>query len=207
MIRKEICELIQFRLAGGVPQDSFEPTLDEINKWLDHGAAAAAMKNYTDGVQIDGMEYVADAFYLTTKGIALTKDSDSGYWTATLPNAPIGIPRGYDITSLYLQGSGRYSNSLVRLNPQQIDYYRSLPKPKNFIFYWPENDTLYIDSFADLTNEKAVVRMAGSAGKRLLTDKFLCPDDYIPFVVEYVFKQFLPKTNVPKDNLNDSVNP
>src|SRR5690606_2264262 len=111
MTRKEICELIQRRLAGGTPSNDFEPVLDEINKWLDFGVGQAAVQNYRDSTQIE-VEYVGDAFYTTFKGIALTKDPDSGYWSGTLPTPPVGLPSGHDISSVYVAGVDRYSKPL-----------------------------------------------------------------------------------------------
>ena len=64
MTRKTLCELIQRRLAGGDVSDDFSPKLDEINLWLNHGIAASAFKNYTDSVQIDGIEFVSESFYI-----------------------------------------------------------------------------------------------------------------------------------------------
>lgn len=209
MTRKEICELIQMRLAGGMPSDDFPITLNEINLWLDHGIAASAMKNYTDGVSIDGLEFIGDAYYVTFKNLTLTQDTDSLYFKTTLPAAPVGVPRGYDIASAYImKATGGYGTPLVRVNPQQIDYYDSLPKPKNSIEFWAEGTTLYVKTAttALLTGAKVAIRMVGSAGSRALTDEALVPSDAVPYVVEYVFKYFMQTDAMPKDTMNDGTN-
>jgi hypothetical protein len=209
MTRKELCELIQMRLAGGMPSDDFPITLDEINLWLDHGIAASAMKNYTDGVQIDGLEFIGDAYYTTFKNLSLTKDTDSLYYTTTLPAAPIGVPRGYDITSAYImKPEGGYSKAMLRVNPQQLDYYNELPKPKDAIEFWVEGKVMFVrtDTAFLLNNNKVAVRMAGSAGSRSLTAEALVPADAVPFVVDYVFKYFLQTDQMPKDLMNDGTN-
>lgn len=209
MTRKELCELIQMRLAGGMPTDDFPITLNEINLWLDHGIAASAMKNYTDGVQIDGLEFVGDAYYTTFKNLTLSQDTVTLYYKATLPAPPLGIPRGYDIPSAYImKPEGGYSKAMVRVNPQQLDYYNDLPKPKNAVEFWNEGSTMYVrtDTANLLNGAKVAVRMAGSSGDRALTSEALVPSDSVPFVVDYVFKYFLQTDQMPKDLMNDGTN-
>ena len=209
MIRKELCELIQIRLAGGMPSDDFPITLNEINLWLDHAIAASAVKNYTDGVSIDGLEFVGDAYYATFKNLTLTQDTDSLYFKTTIPAPPVGVPRGYDIASAYImQATGGYGTPLVRVNPQQLDYYESLPKPKNSIEFWVEGVTLFVKAATTnlLTGAKVAVRMIGSAGSRSLTDAALVPNDAVPYIVDYVFKYFSQTDQMPKDLTNDGTN-
>jgi hypothetical protein len=211
MTRKEICALIQIRLAGGMPSDDFAVTLNEINLWLDHAIAASAMKNYADGVQIDGIEFVGDAYYTTFKDLVLSQDSISLYYKTTIPAPPVSVPRGYDISSAYIQkgvGIGGFNKPMIRVTPQALDFYNDLPKPKNSVEYWTEGMTMYVTTTTStlLNGAKVAVRMIGSAGSRLLTDEALVPNDAIPFIVDYVFKYFMPTDSAPKDTMNDGTN-
>lgn len=205
MTRREICELIQLRIAGGTPSQDFEPTLDELNLKLDPAAASAAMKNYADGVNVDGIEFVGDAFYTTIKNLTLIEDTDTPYFKTTLPVAPLALPRGYDVASVaVMAGRNRLSANGVRVTPQQLDYYKSLPTPPNSFFYWFENTTLYVESFTEMTGMKLLVRMASSSIDKSLDSKFYVPDDYLGFVMEIVERQYLPRA--PQDSSNDGKN-
>ena len=208
MTRKEICELVQIRLAGGMPTDDFPITLHEINLWLDHGIAASAVKNYSDGVQIDGFEFVGDAYYTTFKDLVLSQDSVSLYYTTTIPAPPVSLPRGYDISSALLQKPEGGYTGMIRVSPQQLEFYNDLPKPKNSIEYWTEGSTMFVTTSTQqlLTGSKISIRMVGSAGKRALTDDALVSADAVPFIVDYLFKYFLQTDNMPKDTMNDGTN-
>lgn len=197
------------RIAGGMPSDDFPVTLQEINLWIDQGIAASAMKNYGDGVQIDGFEFIGDAYYCTFRNLNLVQDTTSLYYHTTLPTAPVGVPRGYDITDAYIQQpQGGYGKPMVRVTPQQLGFYDDLPKPKNSIEYWVENTTLFVKTDLPLllTGSKVAVRMIGSAGDRSLTAEVLAPQDAIPYIVEYIMKIFVPTDSAPKDTMNDGTN-
>jgi len=205
MTRNEICQLIQRRLAGGEPSDDFPVTLLEINFWLDHAVAASAKVNYTDGVNTDGIEFVGDAYYVTFKNLVLAIDPGTTYFTTTLPSAPIALPRGYDIADAYIQVGDSGLNQMVRVTPQQLGVYESLPKPKSKVFFWTEGKALFIQGLpaVNYTGNFVTIRMVGSAGKRLLTDELYIPTDYIPYIVEYIQKNFLPTQAGPKDVMPD----
>jgi hypothetical protein len=203
IIRREICEQIQRRLAGGTPSSDFEPTLSEINSWLDAAVAKCATISYNQSAQVE-YEYVADSFYATYKNIALSKDNDSGYFKGALPQAVIGLVRGYDISEAMIMGTGQYSKPLVRVSPIQLSIYEDLPKPKDEIFYWTEGSDIYVRSSFSIAGKKLVVRMAGSAGKRGLDDELLCPADMIDLVINYVRTQFAQP--IPQDRSADGLN-
>lgn len=202
MLRKEICEQIQRRLANGTPSNDFEPSLSEINSWLDGGVAIAAMRNYTDSASLD-IEYIADAFYYSYK-VPISKDDETGYYKGTLPALPLAIPRGYDISNASVIGSGFVGKSAVRVSPQQLPIFRDLPKPSDAIFFWTEGKLVFLESPFDLVNRSLRVTMAGSKGSAKLTDELLCPLDYISIVVDWVYSKFVqnPPKDVTKDNLN-----
>lgn len=207
MIRKVLCELIQRRLAGGDVPDDFSPKLDEINKWLDHGIAASAFKNYTDAVRVDGVEFVSESFYITVSGLTISEDTNTGLYYTTLPSAPYALPPGYDVTMVALQVDGKLSRGMVRKNPTRHNTFTSLPKPPNKLFYWFDGAKIWIDSFTALQSNTLHVRIASSKGSVQnggLNDELRVPDDAIPFITDYVLRTF--GAMQPQDNSNDGVN-
>lgn len=204
LTRGAICEQIQRRLANGSPSADFEPTLDEINSWLTHGIAAAAMKSYTDAVQIDGVESVPDGFYTTHKNLPIVLDATTSLFKVNLPTAVYGLPRGYDINAAWIVTNNRLGATLIRVSEKQLGSYQSLKRPVNAILFWAEGSTLIIDSLMDISTKKLAVRMAGSTAG--LDDNIAVPPDYHPYLIEYVMRWFGPSVSQPQDTVNDAQN-
>lgn len=201
MTLRAYCELILRRLANGDVSDDFPIKIEEVVQWVGQGVAMAAMKNYTDNANID-VEYVSDSFYTTYKNLSLTKDSQTGFFNTTVPAAPYGIPKGYDVSGVNIEGDGMLSNGLVRVNIQQLDYYLKLSLPPKAIFYWFEGSVLNLFStWAILDGIKVRVRMA--SGGVSLDSELNIPADYMGYVSEFVFGKLMPTLNIPQDNVND----
>lgn len=205
MTNRQLAELIQRQIAGGTPSDDFEPKLEEIALWIPHGVAAAARVNYTDGVNVDGIEFVGDAFYTTIKNLALTLDEDTGWYQTTLPTLPYGLSTGYDITAMRVQGDRQVSDAAIRIPQRQVSFYDRMRLPPNKLFFWVEGKTVNVKSFAVLDGMAVRVTMA-TPGTGGLDADMNCPDDYIPMVVDYVKKQLLTPQPQPPDLSNDGVN-
>lgn len=204
LTRRAICEQIQRRLANGTPSADFEPVIDEINSWLNHGIPAAALKSYADSVQLDGVESVPDGFYVTFRKIPVSMEDGIGLFKASLPATPYGMPRGYDISAAWLMTSGRLGQSMIRIDEKHIGMYRDMPRPMNSILFWVEGATMYIDSPIDLSSKVLAIRMAAATGE--LDDPISMPPDYLGYLIEYVMRNFAPSVNQPQDTVNDGQN-
>lgn len=203
MTRRAYCELILRRLANGDVSDDFPIKIEEVSQWIEQGVAVAAMKNYTDNANIE-IEYVSDSFYTTFKNLSLTKDSETGFFNTTVPAAPYGIPKGYDVASVNIEGQGILSNGLIRVNIQQLDYYLKLSLPPKAIFYWFEGKVLNLFStWAILDGFKVRVRMASGGDSTDLSAELNIPSDYMGFVSDFVFQKLMPTLNIQQDNVND----
>ena len=158
------------------------------------------MKNYSDTANID-VENIGDAFYVTFKNIALSRDDSSGNYEGTVPAAPYGVPFGHDVASGYLEGDGKLA-PMVRVNQKQVDVFRKLPQPPNSVFFWFEGSKVVVVSEVPLTGRSVCFRMAASGGG--LNDTVDCPDDAIPFVIDYIERKFI--NPMPEDLSNDGNN-
>lgn len=202
--RQYVCEQIERVLLAGMPNDEVEITPSLINSYLNGAIAAAAAQAYKESIQLEGEGTVPDGFYATYKGLAITKDNDTGWWNLTLPQQPVGLARGHNISFVFLiAGSGK-KNSAYPISPTEIDFLYNLPKSCADAYYWVDTNVMNLYSCSDISKAKAIVRMIVTQSSNL-TDTITMPDDYMPFVFDYMMKVFGIMQQEPHDIANDGV--
>lgn len=125
MTRRVLIEQIRRMLYGGVPTDDANITEKEINLYINEALAYMAKINYTDSIKLDGIESIADSFYLTFKNLAITKDNDTGYYSLDLPQVPLGLSRGYGISTVTFPTSTGLAKSPIPISVRELDYMDS----------------------------------------------------------------------------------
>ena len=112
-----------------------------------------------------------DMYYATFKNRTVSKDTDTGYYYLSLPQVPLGLPRGIAIAGVYFKSSeGQLTDTVIQIAPQEIDVMRVLPMPKNKIYGWTEGSTFYMMSYKNLKDLRGIVRMVTSSIKDDSTD-------------------------------------
>lgn len=200
--RYELCERIQRVIYNGQAPDDATVTINLINKYVNDGLAAAAKKNYTDSIQLDGIAYVNNSFYTTYRGLAITQNSD-GNWQFSLPQIPLGLGRNEGINTVQLKADGKTTQTAVPLSQNQIAYVDSLKRVPNKLFYWNEGQRVYIKSPLVLSQFTATVRMISGGDSSDLDSVLNIPDDYIGQIVDYVVKALMVERSQPLDVTND----
>ena len=202
--RYTLAERIQRVIYNGLPQDDATITIPVINLWINDGLAAAAKKNYTESLQIDGVAYVNNSFYTTYKGLAITPD-ESNLWKFSLPQIPLGLGKNEGISTVQFKASGKVSFVAAPLSENQLGYFDTLKKVPNKVFYWNEGETVYVKSNINLNNYTATVRMVSGGNSSDLDSVINLPDDYIADVINYVVKFLMTERSQPLDVTNDGV--
>lgn len=203
--RRQYCELISRMLNGGFMSDDSTTSINLISLHLSGAIAAAAVKDMRSNIEIDGIATVGDAFYATTKGLAITKDSDTGWYKSTLPQPPVSISRGLDITSFKLIAQSGIKYSAYRVSPVEWDYMNELPIESNKVYFMVLSNGVIMQSRRNLTNDKAMVTMVSSQTNTGtgMDDTISLPDNYLPDIVQYMAGVFNIQLNIPIDNAND----
>lgn len=202
--RYELAERIQRVIYNGLPTDDATITIPVINLWINDGLAAAAKKNYSESLQIDGIAYVNNSFYTTYKGLAITPD-ESGLWKFSLPQIPLGLGRNEGISTVQFKGDGRVSFTAIPLSENQVGYADSLRVVPNKLFYWNEGQIVYVKSALQMNQYTATVRMVSGGNSSDLNSVLNIPDDYVADVIGYVVKLLMTERSQPLDLTNDGV--
>lgn len=171
MTRAQLVELIQRDIYNGMPMDDAQITDNEISLWLGQAIATVMEERYKKDAEVESITYMNDMYYATFKNRVVSKDTDTGYYYLSLPQVPLGLPRGISIAGVYFKsGEGQLTDTVVQIAPQEIDVMRVLPMPKNKIFGWTEGSTFYMMSYKNLKDLKGIVRMVTSEATPDSTD-------------------------------------
>lgn len=204
MTRKVLIEQIRRMLYGGVPTDDANITEKEINLYINEALAYMAKVNYTDSIKLDGIETVSDVFYLTFKNLAITRDTDTGYYSLDLPQVPLGLARGYGISTVTFPTATGLAKSPIPISVRELDYMDSLKQPPSKIFYWPEGKKLWFKSYTNLVGRLAIVRMVSTENSDLDAELNV-PQEYITDIINLVMGQLRPRKVTPQDSTNDGL--
>jgi hypothetical protein len=204
MTRKVLIEQIRRMLYGGVPNDDASISEKEINVYINQSLAYMAKINYTDSIKLDGVENVSDLFYVTFKNLPVLRDTTTGYYYATLPQVPVGLARGYGISTVTFPTSTGLAKSPIPISVRELDYIDNLKQPPSKIFYWPEGKTLWFKSYTNLIGKNAIVRMV-STESSTLDDELNLPQEYITDIINLVLNQLKIRKGSPEDIVNDGV--
>lgn len=192
--------------GGYIPADS-EITVNLVNAYINQGIALAVKQNYNDAIQLDGIAYINNSFYLTFKGLAITADENFIY-KVQLPHIPVGIGKNEGVSTLqFKDATGLLSYTALPLSQNQVGYRKGLRPIPNKIFYWPEGDYLYAETTYILTSGglTASVRMVSGGDSTNLDSNLNVPDDFIPIIDTFVTKLLLKERMVPKDAASDGI--
>ena len=204
MTRRVLIEQIRRIFYGGVPNDDANLSEKEVNTYLNEAIAYMAKVNYTDAIKLDGIETVADSFYATFKNLAITKDNDTGYYSLDLPQVPLGLARGYGISTVTFPTSTGLAKSPIPISVRELDYIDQLKQPPSKIFYWAEGKKLWFKSYTNLVGKFAIVRMVSTETSDLDAE-INVPQEYVTDIINMVINQLKIRKGTPEDTVNDGV--
>jgi hypothetical protein len=204
MTRNIFIERILRQIYNGQPSDDSSITYNLVNQWLNDAIGLAVKKNYTDGIQMDGVAYVNNSFYTSFNDINI-ESVDFTTYVIDLPIIPYALGRNEGVAMLQFTGEGKTSQTAIPLSMNQVAYIESLRPIQNKILYWIEGKNIYIKSSILLSAYKANLRMISGGDSSDLNSTLIIPDDYVPIIVEYIKGQLAFERSRPIDTSNDGV--
>jgi hypothetical protein len=206
MTRYQLIERVLRQIYNGQPSDDSNITYGLVNQWLNDAIGAAAKKNYTDNIQLDGVSYINNSFYTTFKNLDIYAETvDNVTYRVDLPSIPVALGRNEGVATLQFVGDKKTSQTAIPLSMNQVAYQEQLRPIQNKIAYWIEGNNIYVKSSIPLTSYKATLRMISGGDSTDLDSTLIVPDDYMPVVVEYIKGQLAFEKSRPIDQSNDGV--
>lgn len=200
MTYAQIIELIQEDFNGGLPLDDTTVTDASIGLWLKAALANVIEQKYKTDAEIESITYMNDAYYATFKNRSVSRDVDTGYYYFTLPQIPLGLPKGVSIAGVYFKSAeGQLTETVLQITPQEIDVMGGLVQPKNRIYGWAEGSTFFMKSYKNIKGLNAIVRMVTSSPATDTTD---IPDNIALAAADLVIRRVRSR-DYPQDIQND----
>lgn len=201
MTRGELIEQVLRAVYGDQPRDDASITPNLVNLYINQGTAQAIRSQLKDSINVDGVTYINNAFYFTYKGLPISQEENL-LWKVDLPQVPFGIGRNEGVANLRLKKDGKTSIDAIPISIAQKGYHYTMKKIPNRMLFYTEGKEAYILSSVNLNTYTASVTMI-STGSNNPSTTVSIPDDYIPYVIDYVVKALVASRGLPKDNNND----
>lgn len=185
------------------PSDDSVLSDNELLLHINDAVAQVATKQANDAYAVTGIRMVPDGYITTYKLTSFVKDADTGYYYASLPHVPFGLPENSGINSCFFSGTKGQSKPILYVAGHEVDYFKNMATPPGAAFYWVEGSTLYLWVKTNLpTGTQVSVRMATHVTSNL-DAAINVPPDAISMVFDLVMQKIMPRKNIVQDNITD----
>lgn len=204
--RKAYIEMVRRQIYGDQPSNDANITVNLVNRWLNFAAAAAAKQNSKDNLSIEGISSINNSFYTTFKSISISQD-ENFLWKVTLPQIPLGIGATEGVSRMLIKdaATNQISYPIVLMSENQASFQRGMREIPNKLLGYPEGKFIYILSTLLLSDYTATITMVSSGDGTDLTSTVNIPDDYFPFICDWMRAQLMAQRQAPVDAQNDGL--
>lgn len=203
--KQQLIERVKKHLSDGFPKSSFPVTDNECLLYIDAAIPFVMKGQMFEGAKVSGMFEIPTAYLVTYALATLTRSLVTGEWYAALPQTPIELPTGYDITDAYFSQNGVRSKSVLPLTTKRNTFRDYLPKPGG-AFFRVEGQTIYfkVNDGSSLLQYSAYVQMpiSRTADKDAAMN---LPDGAIEPIFQKVVATILQRYGIPQDIVKDDL--
>jgi len=185
------------------PDDASVLTDNELLLHINDAVAIVATKQANDAYAVTGIRSVPEGYITTYKLTSFSKDADTGYYYASLPHAPFGLPENSAVNSCFFSGVKGQSKPILYVSGHEVDYFKDMATPPGAAFYWIEGRTLYLWVKTNLpAGAQVSVRMATHVTSNL-DAPINVPPDAISMIFDLVWQRIVVRKSIVQDNIID----
>lgn len=203
-----LIERVTKHLVGNFKGEDWKVTDNEILLYIDAAIPVVMKGQMFENAKLNGLLEVPEAYLLTYELPITTIDANTREWYVSLPQPPLGLPTGYDITRTYVASpeTGASRNGFP-IKAKRVAFREYMPKPSGFS-YRLEGKTMYLsmNDGGSLLNYNLYVQMpiSRTADK---TAAMYMPDDAIELVFNKTVAAILQRYGIPQDVVKDNLPP
>lgn len=203
-----LIERVTKHLVGNFKGEDWKVTDNEILLYIDAAIPVVMKGQMFENAKLNGLLEVPEAYLLTYELPITTIDNNTREWYVSLPQPPLALPTGYDITRTYVASpeTGASRNGFP-IKAKRVAFREYMPKPSGFS-YRLEGKTMYLsmNDGGSLLNYNLYVQMpiSRTADK---TAAMYMPDDAIELVFNKTVAAILQRYGIPQDVVKDNLPP
>ncbi len=206
--KQMLIERVKKHLVNGWPGEDWKVTDNEILLYIDSFIPAIMKGQMFENAKVSGFLEVPEAYLLTYELPITLQDPNTREWYVTLPQPPLALPTGYDITRTYVASpeTGASQNGFP-IKAKRVTYRNYMPKPSGF-FYRVEGSTMFLstDNGSPLGNYNLYVQMPISRTEDKTAAMYI-PDDAIEMIFNKTVSTILQRYQIPQDVVKDNLPP
>lgn len=204
--KQQIIERVKKHLNDGFPHQDFSISDNEILLYIDQAIPFVLKGEMFENAKITGIFETPEAYLATYEVTPLTKNAPTNEYVGSLPQAPLGLPTGYNITDAWVSADGFGRGQSVFITSSKRNPYRHfLPKPSG-LFGRVEGDQIYLQSYngTPLIGINLYVQMPISRTDSL-TAPLNMPDSAIEPIFTKTVQLILQRYQIPQDIVKDGL--
>jgi hypothetical protein len=203
-----LIERITKHLVGNFPGEDWKVTSNETLLYIDEAIPVVMKGQMFENAKMTGFLDVPEAYLLTYELPITTRNNNTKEWYVSLPQPPLALPTGYDITRTYVASpSTGASQNGFPIKAKRVPYRDYMPKPSGFS-YRLEGKTMFLSANdgSSLYDYNLYVQMPISRTADKDAAMYM-PDDAIEMVFNKVVGKILQRYNIPHDIVKDNLPP
>jgi hypothetical protein len=206
--KAQLIERVNKHLNDTFPGNDWKVTSNECLLYIDSAIPFVLKGQIYENAKVFGVFEVPDAYLVSYELTSITRNSATNEWKVTLPQTPLELPTGYNITDAYLSqpGFGR-GQSIIFTKTKRVPYRDSMPLMAA-IYARIETDVMYMKSYngMPLNGQTVYVQMPISRTDNI-NDIMSLPDGAIEPIFNKVVATILQRYQIPQDTVADNLPP
>ncbi len=199
---------IKKHLSDGFPNENFPITDKEVLLYITTAIPFVLRSQMLENTKVTGVMEVPEAYLVTYAITPLAQNRSTNEWYGTLPQTPLALPDGYNITDMYFgTTAGGKSQSFYFVSARRNAFRRDLPNP-NGILARLQGNLIYVraGNGQPLGDQSLYVQMPISRTDDV-TAPMMMPDDAIEPIFKIVVSNILQRYGIPYDEIKDDLPP
>lgn len=201
-----LIERLQRHFANDFPNSEFSISQNEMLLYIDEAVPVVMKGQMFENAKVTGFLENIESYLVTYNFTVSTQNSSTKEWSITLPQVPLALPNGYNISDAYfadpVNGKG---SSLYFVSSKRASYASDMPSPTG-VFARLEGKTVYMKSSdgGSLFNYTIWIQMPITRTSDI-DAAFNVPDDAISGIFAAVTARIAQRLQLPQDIVKDNL--